>query len=82
MGLWEAQHPILVRILVRALAWSGRPNKSYYVRHHRRLSYKVGDWVWLRVRQRIPPPLFPATFDDKQGKPTLLWALSGDRSHQ
>lgn len=65
MGLWEAQHPILVRILVRALAWSSRPNKSYYVRHHRRLSYKVGDWVWLRVRQRIPPSSLPPSTTNK-----------------
>jgi hypothetical protein len=35
--------------------------KAHYNRRHRQLSYKVGDWVWLRVQHRTPQSLPQAT---------------------
>jgi transposase InsO family protein len=35
--------------------------KAHYDHRHRQLSYKVGDWVWLRVRHRTPLSLPQAT---------------------
>lgn len=34
---------------------------SYKAHYDRKLSYKVGDWVWLRVRHRTPLSLPQAT---------------------
>ncbi|WVZ92756.1 hypothetical protein U9M48_038799 [Paspalum notatum var. saurae] len=31
--------------------------KRSYDRHHRELSFQVGDWVWLRIRHRSPASL-------------------------
>jgi len=35
--------------------------KAYYDRHHRDVTYRVGDWVWLRLRQRAAASLHVAT---------------------
>jgi hypothetical protein len=35
--------------------------KQYYDKKHRDISFAIGDWVWLRVRHRLPASLLDAT---------------------